>query len=364
MLQQREGTISRVILLIVLLISLSPTINSDVISVNSGGTGNIIINPDEFIEGFFFCVPTTCSELDYECDSWSDSCGGTLNCGSCASGFTCTAGSCIADAVTPPAVGAGPGVTTPPALDITVVPTEININMVINTNVERTISVTNDDTSSVTVSISQENLDNMVILSEASLSLAAGETKSFNAIFVAPGNPGVYTGTIKVDGINVVVALNVQTQLLLFDSNIVVLNENYQTPQNQKLKTEVTLIPLGDPQRLDVTLNYAIKDYRGKIYLTKSETLLVEELTRLRRNFDTGILPLGKYVISLELIYPNGVAPSSAHFEVTEPVPTNIFAILVLILIVLILLLLVLIIAILIYRRLKGKGEEEEKKEA
>ncbi len=355
------------ILLLVVVIFSSPIINSDRFSLNDGGdaTGNIIISPDPFIEGFFsgnICAPYTCESLDYGCGDWDDGCGGTVSCGSCASGYTCTAGTCTSTGVTPPG-GGGDGVTTP-AANITVVPSEININMVISTNVERTITVTNLGTTTETVSISQENLDNMVILSETSLQLAPEEEKTFNAIFVAPADPGVYTGKIKVNGKEVSVALNVQTELLLFDSNIVVLNENYQVPQNQKLLTEVTLIPLGDPQRLDVTLNYAIKDYKGSTYLTKSETLLVKELTRLQRNFDTGILPLGKYVVSLELIYPNGVAPSSAHFEVIEPIPLDIFAILVFILIVLILLLLVLIIAVLIYRRLKGKGEEGEKKEA
>jgi len=29
-----------------------PLLSADVISLNSGGTGNIIINPGEFIEGF------------------------------------------------------------------------------------------------------------------------------------------------------------------------------------------------------------------------------------------------------------------------------------------------------------------------
>lgn len=41
------------------------------------------------------CVPTTCSALGKACGSWGDGCGGTLNCGTCASPQVCdTAGQC------------------------------------------------------------------------------------------------------------------------------------------------------------------------------------------------------------------------------------------------------------------------------
>jgi len=45
------------------------------------------------------CVPDTCSSLGYECGSHSDGCGGTLNCGTCNSGYTCESGQCVAAAV-------------------------------------------------------------------------------------------------------------------------------------------------------------------------------------------------------------------------------------------------------------------------
>ena len=353
MLQQRGIFVFRVILLFVLLISLSPVLDADIISINAGGTTEFIINPDQYIEGFFFgvCVPDTCSGLGYNCETWPDGCGGTIYCGTCASGETCTAGTCVV--VTPPTNGAGPAA---PAVNIAVTPTEINIDMAINTAVDRTITVKNLGTSSVNVSITQTNLDDMVILSVKYLYLIAGETKTFNARFVAPGTPDTYTGKIKVGNKEVSVALNVKTKLLLFDSNIVVLNENYQVPQKQKLRTKVTLIPLGDKERMDITLNYEIKDYDGNVYLTKSETLLIEDRVEFKRNFDTGMLPLGKYIIGLELIYTGGVAPSSAHFEVIEPVVA--FGKLILFLIIAILILAILILLVLIIRYLKKKRAE------
>lgn len=302
------------------------TTSADVVSVNTGGTQEIALTPDKYIEGFFSGIPEA--------------------------------------AEAPPAEEApsAAGPVAAPAANINVSPTEFNINMVVNTTTERTIRVTNLGTSSVTVSVTQSNLGNHVILGNTSLTIPAGQSVDLKVVFVALSEPGIFTGTINIGGKTVSVALNVKTQFLLFDSNIIVLNENYLVSQGDELRTRVTIIPLGDPERLDVGLFFTIRDYSGKIYLTKSETLLVEELTVLNRNFDTGALPLGKYVVGLELRYPNGVAPSSAHFEVIEK-RISIIGRIILYLISLILLILIIILIILIRRRFKKKREEESSRE-
>ncbi len=205
--------------------------------------------------------------------------------------------------------------------EIEVEPTEINVRLVVNTDKEYIIKVTNPSNSKKTVQVSHKNLDNMVILGEDSLELEPGETGDLRVIFVALNETGIFIGKIIIGNKEVLVSLNVKTKLLLFDSNIVVLNKDYIVEQGDKLRTQVSLIPRGDKERLDVTLNYVIKDYGDRVYLTKSETLLVEEEFDFERNFNIGLLPVGKYIIGLELVYPGGVAPSSAHFKVIEREP-------------------------------------------
>ena len=210
------------------------------------------------------------------------------------------------------------------------------------------------------VGVSQQGLDNHVILGNTSLLIAAGETVDLDVVFVALSEPGIFVGKIIIGGHEVLVALNVKTKLLLFDSNIVVLNSGLKVPRGEQLKTLVTLIPLGDPERLDVTLNFIIKDYTNKVYLTKSETLLVTNLTELRRNFDVGLLEPGDYVVGLQLVYPNGVAPSSAHFRVVEKTAMTFFGKVILFLIMMILIIGIFILIILIWRRRKKKDEEKK----
>ncbi len=264
-------------------------VKADIISVNSGGSENIAITPDQYLEGGAFSqVPHALPEE-----------GG----------------------VVPPG-GGGPGGGAAPGISISVNPAQFNIFMLINTNKPEKISVTNIGTKSGSVGIRQTNLTNMILVENTSISLAPGETKTVNIIFVAPSNPGIYNGTIHIGNKIIPVTLTVLKELILFDSNIVVLNKNYQVQQGEPLQTQVTLIPMGGAVRMDITLNYYIRNATGAVYLTRSETLLVESQKSIRRDFDTGQLPLGKYVVELELIYPYGVAPSSAHFEIIENVQT------------------------------------------
>ena len=250
----------------------------------------------------------------------------------------------VEEAAAPSGGGGGGGITTP---SFEISPSEFNIELAVNTNVEKTITIKNLKPASLTLGIRQSNLDNMIILGEDLITFGAGETKSFNVVFVALNKTGIFPGKILIGSREIPVSLNVRTKLLLFDSNIVVLNDNYKVGRGKELKTQVTLIPLGDDNRLDVTLNYAIKDYNGKVYLTKSETLLVDRRMNFERDFSTGSLPLGQYVVGLELKYPNGAATSSAHFEVVRgfefPFAMTVYSLLIAILITTILIVLLLI---------------------
>lgn len=261
----------------------------------------------------------------------------------------------IGEVVSPPSEEpSGGGGVTPSIKDIVIVPKEINLKMAINTNQKEIIKITNEGSSTKKLVVYQTGLNKMVILGDSSITVSPGETKELEVIFVASDEVGIFTGKIFIDGYDVLVTLNVKTKLLLFDSNIVVLNRDYKISQGKELRTKVGLIPMGDEERLDVTLNYVIKDYAGKVYLTQSETVLVEDEMDFKRNFETGTLPLGDYIIGLELVYPGGVAPSSAHFEIVEKSLEDTFG-LILFLLVVGIIIVAILITILLIRKKKSK---------
>jgi hypothetical protein len=47
------------------------------------------------------CTPDTCASLGYNCGTWSDGCGGTLNCGTCTLPAICDSGLCSSGGCTP-----------------------------------------------------------------------------------------------------------------------------------------------------------------------------------------------------------------------------------------------------------------------
>lgn len=329
-------------------------LSADVISLNAGGSTNLSVSSDRYIEGFFFGIPERVISI---CGNGIVETGEQCDDGNTISGDGCSSACQVEGGVIPsPPGGVIPPGIIPTISNISVNPRELNINLIINTTTERIIRVTNNGTTNITVGVSQLNLENHVIFGNTSLVIPAGETVDLKVIFVALSEPGIFTGKIVIGGVSILVSLNVKTEFLLFDSNIVVLNKDYKVRQGEQLRTLVTIIPLGDPQRLDVTLNFVIKDYSNKIYFTKTETLLVERQIDLRRNFDTGLLPLGDYVVGLELIYPRGVAPSSAHFKVIPAV--SFFGRVIFYLIIMILVILIIIVVLLILKKKRKQKEE------
>ena len=376
--------------------------NADVVSQNAGGNKELVINPDTYLEGFFSgdngkvlsscgngLVETPYEECDdnnyvsgdgcsalckvesgYICTGEPSVCTLAAECNSthpCPIGQDCVSGVCKTSQ--PPEPPVGPG-----EVYIRVDPTSINKSMLVDSNINATVGITNLNTSAINFSVSSSGFDPDLIVNfwdeknkkwvqSFTLALSSRGIYELRVRFSAPSKVGLYNGTLNIDGKKVSVSLNVKEKLLLFDSNIIVLNPDYLVPQGDKLRTSVTLIPLGDKERMDVTLNYVIKDYNIRIYLTRSETVLVENQINFKRNFDTGVLPVGSYIVGLELIYPNGVAPSSAHFEVTVGRQSTFFGKLVFFLINLILIVLILIIILIILRIIKQMIEKKKREE-
>lgn len=265
----------------------------------------------------------------------------------------------VVESVVSPSGSSGSSSSTTAALPYSLDATSISLDVGVGTTRSYRIVVSNDGDNILNLSVREKNLGSRIIIQEDYVQVSPGEEKEIEFIFVGLNQTGVFTGTIYIGTRAVPVSLNVKDLVLLFDSNIVVLNKAYIIRQGDKLKTSVELIPQGDPARLDVTLNYAVKDYNDNVYLTRSESVLVEDRVKFDRDFDTGILPPGKYVIALELIYPNGVAPSSAHFEVIEWIPTTIFGKIVFYIINAVLIILIAIIGLVISNVISGMRKRD-----
>lgn len=250
--------------------------------------------------------------------------------------------------------GGGGGGSSGTAPSINLEPSEFNINLAVNTTKKTQVTVTNNGNIQTTMSISH-TLGTKAIINTSSITIPSGESRTFEVIFAATDSTGIFTGKIFVDGYSIPVSLNIKTKLLLFDSHITVLNSGYLVEKGENLLTKIELIPMGDDARLDVELNYLIKDFENNTYISQSEMVLVDNRTEFERSFDVSSLPLGDYIVGLELVYPNGVATSSADFTLITKKGLTILVETVFYLLILIIVIIILIILVAFYSMISEK---------
>ena len=196
--------------------------------------------------------------------------------------------------------------------------TDLEVPIVVNTVKTRIILLTNSGDSFMNIKIQLRGLDKIMYLEEISFILAPGEKKGIELKFVGPEKPGIYTGKVLINGQEIYVSVNVNTKELLFDAGIMIPEEYKSINEGDKLVSQVTLIPMGENPRVDVTLSYIIKDFEGRTFFTESETILIDSQKTFKKEFATQNLPAGNYVLGLELVYSNGVATSTSHFKIMK----------------------------------------------
>src|SRR3989338_512053 len=132
------------------------------------------------------------------------------------------------------------------------------------------------------------------------------------------------TGSVSTNGSAKVYIDKNGTRYLLFDStkqlfdvSIYVIPEYKQIPQGGKILVEITIFNLRGFGRVDVSVEYFIKDLGGTTILTEHETIAVETQAKFTRTFTIpSDLKPGTYMVYAKVTYGNSVGSSSDLFDV------------------------------------------------
>jgi len=105
----------------------------------------------------------------------------------------------------------------------------------------------------------------------------------------------------------------------LFDILIDIPSQYQKIEINDDILFSIKLVNLGSEGRIDVLLDYGIKDKNNNLLLHKTETIAVETQATFVRQLDlTGISP-GKYKIIGKITYADGkIAETTNSFEIVE----------------------------------------------
>jgi hypothetical protein len=223
-------------------------------------------------------------------------------------------------AATPSGGGGGAGPPAPPKkIELKIGPESIKISATAGITTDKTITIENTGETEVEAILST-TLQGIIKFTVDILKLQAGEKTAQEFTITPPKEPGVYTGKIIVvygnKRIEMPIILNVKSEKILFDVSVDIPDRYINIEPGDKMGSQITLVQVGPQEKADVLVNYAIKDFEGETLLKESETIMVSKQKSYAKEFDTQNLPIGSYILGVEVIYLGGVATASAQFNI------------------------------------------------
>ena len=158
---------------------------------------------------------------------------------------------------------------------------------------------------------------------EVTTSLNPNEEKAIEFIFKASENekPDIYPGRISFKSPSIAkeipAVIEVDSAQPLFDVGVDVLPQSKIIFPGGEIILEVNLFNVRGFGRVDVNVEYSIKDLSGNLIATEHETLAVETQAKFTRSIlvPSDLKP-GTYVAIARVTYGDSVGTSSALFEV------------------------------------------------
>jgi hypothetical protein len=222
----------------------------------------------------------------------------------------------------PAGTGAGPAapsVITGIKYDFRLDKEEIIAKLKIGKDTQESIEVINLGTIDFTVDIEIEGLTDFISVSDYSFDLDIGERKTL-ILNIVGKKFGIFTGRLiaTVENITktVPITIEIESEKALFDVKLDIPTRYKRIAPGDNLRSQVTLFNvLGG--KVDVDINYLVKDLRSNVISEETETFPVETQSSYVKEFNLpkDIKP-ETYIAAIEVRYVNAYAVSSQIFEV------------------------------------------------
>lgn len=208
--------------------------------------------------------------------------------------------------------------------DLIINPITIRISSSTNEIKTGKIELYNNGDKAIDIELDARGLKKIIKFNEKDLkfTLRAGEERIIEFDVISPEKVGIYNGKILVNGKEILIILEVNTKEILFDIKITIPDKFKIINTGDKLVSQVNIIPIED-KKLNVTLIYSIRDFNGKTFLTESEAMLIKSQIIFKKEFSTTNLKPGNYILTLELVHPDGIIASSDNFEIKENISVD-----------------------------------------
>jgi len=227
--------------------------------------------------------------------------------------------------------GGGGGGGTAPAIpivtDFSVNKTTLKVVLKQGQTKTEAFSIKNTGTSIFDVKAFLSDIEKFKVSPEANEiahTLNPDEEKTIELVFKALENekPDIYPGKISLKGPStekeVITIIEVDSAEPLFDVDVEVLSGSKKVFPGEEILLEINLFNVRGFGRVDVVVEYAIKDLQGNVVANEHETLAVETQAKFTRALTApSSLRPGNYVAVAKVTYADSVGTSSDLFEVT-----------------------------------------------
>lgn len=200
----------------------------------------------------------------------------------------------------------------------------IKVISTIGDSFKKSLTIKNPNSQSLKFSI-DSNLGDFLFFSENEFEIPANSEKTIFLTFLASEDlkPDVYTGKVILESQftkkEVPVIYEVQSRKSLFDVSINIPAEYKNLNQGDEVFFQVTLINLGEIGRVDLDLEYQIKDFDGNIILEFTEKVAVETQASFSKTiYLPENLNSGDYVIAVKVKHGLNIGTASDVLSVFD----------------------------------------------
>ena len=222
--------------------------------------------------------------------------------------------------------GGGGGIEAATNTDFTIDKTDLKIILKQGETKNETIRLKNIGTSIFDINLNLTSIAKFKLFPEENeivTTLSPDEEKDIHIVYKAMQDetPDIYPARLKLKSPSkekeIANTIEVDSARALFDVNVNVLSSSKIIFPGQEVLIETNLINVRGFGRVDVKIEYAIKDLEGNIISTSHETLAAETQAKFTRSLSTpSDLKPGNYVAAAKVIYEDSVGTSSDLFEV------------------------------------------------
>ena len=191
---------------------------------------------------------------------------------------------------------------------------------------KETLTIKNIGIKKIKVNLENQNLNNIMKISETEFELEKGESKTIDLIFLADENimPNIYIGKIIIKtGITkkeIPVYAEVESLDALFDVFVEIPQKWRIVFPGEEIFSNIKIFELKNIGKVDVELEYSIRDNKGNIMASKKETISVEKQGDFVKSlYLPENIKSGDYLFYITVKYDGKIAGASNSFVVEEP---------------------------------------------